>query len=138
MAPACGALSSAVNQQKMTERINIILGIRGMCELFAPHTEDRSTLDEIAAISLDSSRWRAAHDLFQRIRAKNLKASKRGDARLEAQYCFEEVCAKSLYNLSKEPAPFDADAPYWIIPNAIGLARRVGINEAEIVRIVAG
>lgn len=122
----------------MTERINIILAIRGLCELFGPHTEDRVTLDEIVDISLDRSRWRVAHDLFQRIRAKNLKASKRGDVRLEAQYTFEEVCAKSIYNLSKEPAPFDADCPYWIIPNAIGFARKAGINDSEIIRIVAG
>jgi hypothetical protein len=121
----------------MAERINIILAIRGLCEVFVPHTQDRGTLDEIVAISLDRSRWRTAHDLFQRIRAKNLKATKKGDARLEAQYRFEEVCAKSLYNLSNEPAPFDADSPYWIIPNAIGFARRAGINDAEIIRIVA-
>jgi hypothetical protein len=42
----------------MTERINIILAIRELCELFAPHTEDRTTLDEIVAISLDRSRWK--------------------------------------------------------------------------------
>jgi hypothetical protein len=122
----------------MTERINIILAIRGLCGLFASQTEDRTTLDEIMEISWDRSRWGAAHDLFQRIRAKNLKASSRGDARLEAQYCFEEVCAKSLYNLSNQPAPFDVDSPYWIIPNAISFARKAGINDAEIVHIVAG
>lgn len=122
----------------MTERINIIVAIRGLCDLFAAHTSDRATLDEIVDLSLDRTRWRAAHDLFQRIRAKSLRVLERGDVRLEAQYRFEEVCAKSLYNLSKEPAPFDVDSPYWIIPNAIGFARTAGIDEAAIVRIIAG
>lgn len=122
----------------MTERINIVLAIRGLCDLFASHTEDRATLHEIVAISSDRSRWKAAHGLFQRIREKNLQASKQGDARLEAQYRFEEACAKSIYNLSKEPAPFDPDSPYWIIPNAIAFARQVGIDDASVVRIVAG
>jgi hypothetical protein len=122
----------------MTERINIIVAIRGLCGLFVSRTDDRATLDEIVDVSLDRSRWRAAHDLFQRIRAKNLSACERGDERLEAQYRFEEVCAKSLYNLSKEPAPFDVDSPYWIIPNAIGFARKAGIDDAAVVRIIAG
>jgi len=121
----------------MAERMNVILAIRALCELCALHTEDRTTLDEIVLMSLDRSRWSAAHDLFQRIRAKNLRASRRGDARLEAQYCFEEACAKSLYNLSRAPAPFDADAPYWIIPNAISFARQVGLNDADIVHVIA-
>jgi hypothetical protein len=122
----------------MTERINIIVAIRGLCGLFASHTNDRATLDEIVDVSLDRTRWRSAHDLFQRIRAKNLRACERGDVRLEAQYRFEEVCAKSLYNLSKEPAPFDVDSPYWIVPNAIGFARTAGIDDAAIIRIIAG
>jgi len=42
-----------------------------------------------------------------------------------------------LYNLSEESAPFDADSPYWIVPNALSLARRMGIDELEITKIVA-
>lgn len=79
-----------------------------------------------------------AHQLFQQIRAKNLEAGRRNDVRLEAKCCFEEVCAKSIYNLSGENAPFDADSPYWIIPNALRYAREVGIDDAQVVRIIAG
>jgi len=122
----------------MNQRANIILAIRGLCELFASRSEDRTTLDEIVRMSSDRARWKAAHDLFQRIRAKNLKMSKRNDARMEAQYGFEEVCAKTLYNLSGESAPFDPDSPYWIIPNAFTFARRVGIDDSEVIRIIAG
>jgi len=50
---------------------------------------------------------------------------------------FEEICAKTLYNLSGAPAPFDPDSPYWIVPNAFALARRVGIEPAEILAVVS-
>ena len=116
----------------------ILGGIRELCVLFAPLCEDRSTLDRLVRMVDDRSKWRSGHNLFQEIRNKNLKAISRKDTRAEAQYCFEEVCAKALYNLSGEPAPFDADSPYWIVPNALKLARLFDIDEIEITRIVAG
>jgi len=106
-------------------------------EMFGARTTDRSTLDELQQMFAHRGTWHKAHDLFQRIRLKNLEASRRGDVRLEAQYCFEEVCAKTLYNLTGRPAPFDADSPYWIVPNALATARHLGINERDIVTIVA-
>jgi hypothetical protein len=33
--------------------------------------------------------------------------------------------------------PFDPDSPYWIVPNAFALARRLGIDQSEILAIVA-
>jgi hypothetical protein len=116
----------------------ILGGIRELCVLFASHCGDRTTLDQLVHMVEDRSRWRGAHNLFQQIRAKTLKAIARKDRQAELQYYFEEICAKSLYNLSGEPAPFDSDSPYWIIPNALKLAREVGVDESEITRIVAG
>jgi hypothetical protein len=72
--------------------------------------------------------WRDAHALFQGIRAKTLRAERRADKTAECQYLFEEVCAQTLYNRSGEPAPFDADTPFWIVRNAIALARQLGIE----------
>ena len=50
---------------------------------------------------------------------------------------FEEVCAKTLYNLCGSRAPFDPDSPYWIVPNAFALARALGIPGAKELAIVA-
>jgi hypothetical protein len=61
-----------------------------------------------------------------------------GRSPLEAQYLFEEVCAQTLYNMSGEPAPFDADSPYWIVPNALHAAKKMGIETSRVVAIVAG
>ena len=60
------------------------------------------------------------------------------DKILESQYLFEESCAKTLYNLSGEPAPFDAHSPYWIIPNALIAARLRGIDSQRVVDIITG
>ena len=95
-------------------------------EMFAARTTDRSTLDELQRMFADRGTWHKAHDLFQRIRLKNLDASRRGDARLEAQYCFEEVCAKTLYNLTQaDQRHLTPDSPYWIVPNAFATARHL-------------
>jgi hypothetical protein len=115
---------------------DIIRGIRELCEFFAIHCEDRQTLDELADVTLDRSRWHRGRVLFQNARDKNLRRAK-GSALLEAQFRFEEICGKTLYNLSGQPAPFDADSPYWVVPNAIKLARELGVGDSEVTRIVA-
>ncbi len=111
--------------------------ITQLVDLFAKRCTDRSTLDELRRMVEDKGSWHKAHDLFTRIRRKNLEAQRRQDEQANCQYCFEEVCAKTLYNLSKSSAPFDADSPYWIFPNALSLARRLGIPEGEITSIIA-
>jgi len=46
-----------------------------------------------------------------------------------AQHAFEEICAKTLYNLTREPAPFDPDSPFWVLPLAVGLGFRLGVTD---------
>jgi hypothetical protein len=110
--------------------------VKRLVALFAAHSSDRITLDELHQMAGDRGSWKRAHDLFQRIRHKTLNANRRGDAKLEAQFGFEEACAKTFYNLGGYSAPFDADSPYWIIPNALAAARHFEIDESEIVRAI--
>ena len=112
--------------------------MKKLIEFFATRAHDRSTLNELRQMIDDRKTWHQAHDLFRRIRQKTLAAEQRKDQLADCQYLFEEVCAQTLYNLSGQPAPFDADSPYWIVPNALSLARRMNIDESEITRIVAG
>jgi hypothetical protein len=116
--------------------ITIIDAMKRLILIFAEKSTDRSTLDELHKMASDRGSWHGAHDLFQRIRLKNNDVIRRSDAKLEAQYCFEEACAKTLYNLPNSPAPFDADSPYWIIPNALVTARQFGIAESEIISAI--
>ena len=109
-----------------------------LIDLFAAKCSDRSTLDDLRRMVDDVNSWPQAHNLFTRIRRKTLEVGENGDARARCQYLFEEVCAKTLYNLSGSTAPFDADSPDWIVPNALSLARQLMIPEAEVVETVAG
>ena len=102
-----------------------------LIELFEQHCEDQSTLSTIKEMLGDSGRWPDAHALHSEIRTKTNKAAAEGNKRTECQYLFEEICAKTLYNLSHESAPFDPDSPYWIVPNALSFARRVGISDVD-------
>ena len=115
----------------------IVTDVEKLIELFAERCKDRETLDELRAMAADHSRWSKAHGLFDRIRRKTLVAERAGDQTLTAQYLFEEICAKTLYNLSGSSAPFDADSPYWIVPNAFALARRIGVEASEVLAVVA-
>ena len=85
----------------------------------------------------DHRSWPKGHSLFDSIRRKNLCAIAAKNSVLESQYCFEEVCAETLYNLSGPADPFDPDTPYWIVPNAFALARYLGIDRGRVVEIVA-
>ena len=111
--------------------------MKQLIELFAARCKDRSTLDELHAMLCDERTWHQAHDLFDRIRNKTLDAEERGDELADCQYLFEEACVQTLFNLTGTDAPFDADSPYWIVPNALSLARRMNIDASEISRIVA-
>ena len=108
-----------------------------LIRLFERHVSDRVTLDELRRMIGDRHSWPKGHDLFRRIRAKTLEAERAGDRKLSCQYLFEEICAKTLYNMSGERAPFDPESPYWIIPNALTLARTVGVADGEVIDIIA-
>ena len=111
--------------------------IIGLLELFLEKVSDRETMDELNKMSRDSNSWSQAHDLFQRIRVKNLEAIRNNNELLEAQYCFEEVCAEALYNLTRPEEPFDPDTPFWIIPNAFKLAHHISVDPMDVVGIIA-
>jgi hypothetical protein len=116
--------------------MTIIDALKRLTLIFAEKSTDRRTLDELHQMAGDRGSWSDAHDLFQRIRRKTIEAERLGDAKLTAQYAFEEACAKTLYNLQRSPAPFDPDSPYWIIPNALVTARHFEIDENKIVSAV--
>lgn len=99
---------------------------------FKPHCRDTETLLELQGLLHQEKEWSRAHYLYTRIRSKNINALKSGDARAEAQYAFEEVCAQTLHNLSNTKKPFPPDTPYWIIPIALKFARALEIDARKI------
>ncbi len=107
--------------------------IQSLVTFFLPRCRDQSVreLEEMAA---DNNRWRHGHALFCRIRTKTLSAHEAGNRLLQHQYLFEEICAKTLYNMSGHgtgrewPGPFNPDSPSWALPIAVGFARALGLK----------
>jgi len=110
----------------------IIPIMSSMIAFFQNHCADTKTLIELHNMIADKSRWPKAHALFDRIRKDRIKANNKGDKLLDSQYKFEEICAKTIFNLSGESAPFDPDSPFWVVPNAMALANDLGIKQEEI------
>ncbi len=103
---------------------------------FLPHCADRSTLTELSVMASVPAQWREAHKLFSRIRDKTLKADTANNRRLQLQYSFEELCAKTIYNIADHSEgfssaylpPFDENSPLYVVPAAIALSRELGIH----------
>src|ERR1044071_4025303 len=120
-----------VRQRKMLDDILALL------RLFHTRVPDAETHAWVSELAADEARWPEAHDVFDRVRRRNLEAIDRKDHARECQYCFEEICLKCLYNETATDAPFDSDSPHWIIKCAIDLARAIGISDKEVITIVA-
>lgn len=112
-----------------THPTNILAAMLTPLRLFEARCEDKATLRKLIALTKDGSRRKEAYALFSEIRQKTLAAETRGDELALAQYAFEEICAKTLYNLTLEPAPFDPDSPFWVLPLALDLGRRMGVTD---------
>lgn len=114
----------------MTRRpTDIITAMLAPLTFFEARCEDKTTLRKLIALANDRSRRKEAHALFSEIRQKTLAAEKRRDELALAQYAFEEICAKTLYNLTHEPAPFDPDSPFWVLPLAVDLGLHLGVTD---------
>jgi hypothetical protein len=97
---------------------------------FETRCEDKETLRKLITLANDRSRRKNAHALFSEIRQKTLAAEKRNDQFALPQYNFEEICAKTLYNMTGQPAPFDLDSPFWVLPLALELGQMLGVTDA--------
>jgi hypothetical protein len=114
----------------MTRRpTDIFTAMLAPLTFFEERCEDKETLRKLITLANDRSRRKEAHALFSKIRQKTLAAEKRNDQLALAQYHFEEICAKTLYNMANEPAPFDPDAPFWVLPLALKLGQMLGITD---------
>lgn len=108
-----------------------------LIEAFASASSDPSTLQNLLGIIKDRNRWPSARGVFDLARGKSRDAIKRQDLMLEAQYRFEEVCAKTIYNFSGAAAPFDEESPYWVVPAALIAESQGAVPSGTVLRILA-
>jgi len=111
---------------------SVTTAIQNIALILREKSSDYETLDIIVQFCEDRGHWQKAHGLFDHIRAKSIKAQESQHHALISQYRFEEICAKTLYNLGRHSAPFDPDSPYWIIPCALDAAEYLGIPGEQI------
>lgn len=107
-----------------------------LMEAFATESTDRSILEQLLAIIKDRSRWPSAKGVFDQIRSKARQAAKANDQVLDAQYRFEEACAKTIYNFSGSGAPFDEESPYWVVPAALIAESQGAVPTGTVLRIL--
>ncbi len=115
----------------------IVEEIKLLLDLFENEVPDKESNRLVKKFCDEKARWYKAHGLHSTLRDRNLKAIKHKNKAKECQYCFEEVIAKTLYNLTRSSAPFDPDSPYWVIKNALSLAKALEIPAEKVVEIVA-
>lgn len=111
-----------------------------LLKLFAGKVPDPESHSWVLELARNRRQWPKGHELFDRVRERYLGAIDAGaqaDDRIrEAQYCFEEVCLQSLYNESHPRDPFDPLTPYWILKNALVLAREMGLESGLVIEAV--
>ena len=115
----------------------IISETKALLDLFENRVPDHESNRLVRHFCDEKQKWSKAHGLHATLRQRNLKAIKQADKAKQSQYRFEEVIAKTLFNLTRPSAPFDPQSPYWVIKNALMLAREVGVSIEEVVNIVA-
>jgi len=82
-----------------------------------PYVTEREEYRDLISILGNPTCWKDAHDQFSKIRTNitlPFEREKRTD--LDAFYVFvAENAAKTAYNCSGEPAPFDSDSFRWLL-----------------------
>ena len=114
----------------------VIEEIQLLLDLFLDIVPDQESNRLVWKFCEEKHRWIKAHGLFTTMRQRNFKAVKEENKLKEVQYCFEEVVAKTLYNLTRSEAPFDPDSPYWVIKNALRLAQLLKLPAEKVNEIV--
>ena len=120
----------ALSEKMIIEEMKLLL------DLFEKEVRDKGSNRLVWKFCDEKHKWTKAHGLHSTLRDRNLRAIKQGDKITEAQYCFEEAVAKTLYNLTRSDAPFDPDSPYWVIKNALALAKVLEVPAERVVEVV--
>lgn len=118
-------------------KLSVISDMVNLLDRFEGVVPDHDSNRLVYGFVTDKQKWDKAHGLFSTIRRKTLEAEKEKDDKKLAQYRFEESCAKTLFNLTHSSAPFDPDSPYYVLKNALVLAKAAGLPVEKVVEVVS-
>lgn len=111
--------------------------IARLLQLFNGRVRDAESYARIVELVASPPYWSAGHALFDEVRRRLLAATKAKDMSREWQHHFEESCCKAVYNASDPHDPFDPGSAFFVVPQAFGLARALGIPDADVVAALA-
>jgi hypothetical protein len=111
--------------------------IAGLLRLFAGHVPDPESNARVAELAAAPDRWSAGHAVFDEVRRRQLAATKAEEVPRRWQYHFEESCCQAMYNAVNPPDPFDPGSAFFVAPQALGLARVVGMPVEAVVAVLA-
>jgi hypothetical protein len=111
--------------------------IAGLLRLFAGHVPDPESNARVAELASTPDRWSAGHAVFDEVRRRLLAATKAGGESRGWQYHFEESCCQAMYNAVRPPDPFDPGSAFFVAPQALGLARGVGVPVEAVAAVLA-
>jgi hypothetical protein len=140
-------IGSDTEAKQMGYEVGMQRQILDLLQLFRERVPDKETNARVIELIADRANWPGAHDLFDLIRDRLLVAT--GDAgrprvaedRIDrtrvAQYAFEELCLKAIFNETDTKYPFDTCSPFWVTGCAIQLARKLLIPMDSVLAIIA-
>jgi hypothetical protein len=111
--------------------------ISRVLRVFAGRVPDTESHARVADLVAAPARWSAGHAVFDEVRRRLLAALKARDTPRQWQHHFEESCCQAVYNATDPPDPFDPGSAFFVAPQALGLARVVGVPVAEVVAALA-
>ena len=101
--------------------------IAGLLSVFASRVPDTESHAHVLELATAHDRWSAGHAVFDEVRRRLLSAMQVKDEPRVWQYSFEEACCQAMYNATEPPAPFDPSSAFFVVAQALGLARNLGI-----------
>lgn len=86
-------------------------------ERLLPQVTFRAEYGELISILREPKRWKEAHAQFSKIRVNvTLPSERHWRKNLDSYFVYvAENAAKTAYNCSGEPAPFDEDSYEWLL-----------------------
>lgn len=111
--------------------------IVGLLRLFAERVPDAQSHARVLELATTPRSWSAGHAVFGAVRSRLLDAIDAKDRVRGAQYSFEELCCKALYNATSPGDAFDPSSPFSVGGAAIRLARAVGLPVEAVADVLA-
>lgn len=111
--------------------------IVGLLRVFAGRVSDAESHACVAELAANPNRWSAGHAVFDEVRDRYLRATRRKDEPKCSQYCLEESCCQAMYNATNPEDPFDPSSAFFVVAAALGLAKVLGVSLDEIAGVFA-